>query len=47
MKTTEIFRKHFGDTAFADFDHPNIEPFFEELNQVCLLNKAKNLTKSN
>jgi hypothetical protein len=36
MKTTELFEKHFGDTPVVNTDHPNIENFFEELNQICL-----------
>jgi len=37
MKTTELFKKHFGDTAVVSMFHPNIENFFTELNQQILL----------
>lgn len=37
MKTTDLFKKHFGNTAFVDFNHPQVETFLEELNTVCLL----------
>jgi hypothetical protein len=37
MSTTEIFRKHFGDkSASVDLKHPNMEAFFNELNEECL-----------
>jgi hypothetical protein len=37
METTELFRKHFGDTCGSvGLFHPNVEAFFEELNQICL-----------
>ena len=34
--TSELFEKHFGDTAAVGIFHPNSKSFFEELNQVCL-----------
>ncbi len=41
--TSQLFEKHFGETAAVGLFHPNIENFFEELNEVCkkedLLNK--------
>lgn len=36
MSSTKLFRKHFGEAAVVDLKHPNIEAFFEELNQECL-----------
>ncbi len=37
MSTTELFKKHFGEeSASVDLKHPNVEAFFEELNQECL-----------
>jgi uncharacterized protein YaaQ len=33
--TSEIFKKHFGETCAVGLNHPNIENFFEELNEVC------------
>ena len=36
MSTTELFKKHFGNTAAVDMKHPNMESFFEELNTECL-----------
>jgi hypothetical protein len=36
MSTSELFNKHFGDVFGVGLKHPNIEPFFEELNQICL-----------
>lgn len=36
MSTTELFKKHFGNTAAVDMKHPNMESFFEELNAECL-----------
>ena len=38
MSITELFRKYFGDqSASVDLKHPNIEKFFNELNEKCLL----------
>jgi hypothetical protein len=38
MSSTELFRKHFGDqSASVDLKHPNMEKFFSELNEECLL----------
>lgn len=37
MSSTELFKKHFGiNSASVDLKHPNMESFFEELNQECL-----------
>ncbi len=36
MSTNKLFIKHFGNIASVDLKHPNIENFFEELNQECL-----------
>lgn len=37
MSSTELFRKHFGsDSASVGLKHPNIESFFNELNEECL-----------
>ena len=36
MSTTALFTKHFGDTPAVGIFHPNVEAFFEELNQECL-----------
>lgn len=48
MSSTEIFRKHFGDKSVSvDLRHPNIEKFFNELNEECLLeDKQKNCKHS-
>lgn len=35
METTKLFTKHFGDETAVDMKHPNMESFFEELNEVC------------
>lgn len=33
----ELFRKHFGEkSASVDLNHPNMEKFFDELNQECI-----------
>lgn len=38
MSSTELFRKHFGDqSASVDLKHQNMEKFFSELNDECLL----------
>lgn len=37
MKTIDIFKKHFGSNPVVNLDHPNIEFFFNELNQICHL----------
>lgn len=38
MSSTQLFRKHFGEQyASVDLKHPNIEKFFSELNEECLL----------
>ena len=43
MSTSKLFEKHFGNTASVDLKHPNIESFFEELNDECLAeDKNKN-----
>lgn len=35
--TSEIFQKHFGkESASVGIFHPNVESFFDELNQVCI-----------
>lgn len=40
MSSTELFRKHFGDqSASVSLKHPNIEAFFNDLNQECLNEK--------
>lgn len=35
--TSELFKKHFNDMGIAGLQHPNAESFWEELNQVCLI----------
>ena len=44
MSSTKIFSKHFGREIFSvDLKHPNIENFFEDLNEECLReDKQKN-----
>lgn len=38
MSSTKLFKKHFGDqSASVDLKHPNIDKFFNELNEECLL----------
>ena len=48
MSSTELFRKHFGDqSASVDLKHSNMEMFFNELNEECLLeDKQKQCTHS-
>jgi hypothetical protein len=36
MSTHELFKKHFGNQIAVDLKHPNMESFFEELNEECL-----------
>jgi len=37
MSSTELFRKHFGEESAAiDLKHPNMEAFFNDLNEECL-----------
>lgn len=36
MKTTELFRKHFGNTPKVNLLNPNVEKFFDELTAICL-----------
>jgi hypothetical protein len=52
--SSDLFKKHFSNVyggAGVGIFHPNIEPFFEELNQVCLIEdaikKINNTTKTN
>ena len=46
MSSTELFRKHFGEqSAAVDFKHPNMEAFFNELNEECLRENEKNNMK--
>ena len=43
MSSTELFRKHFGsDSASVGLKHPNIESFFNELNEECKLEDVQN-----
>lgn len=35
MSSTELFRKHFGEKLAVDLRHPNMENFFNELNEEC------------
>lgn len=44
MSTTELFKKHFPEVyggAGVGLLHPNIEAFFEELNEECLKEDAQ------
>ncbi len=44
MTTRELFEKHFGDQAVCvGLKHPNIEQFFNELNEECLLEDEKKI----
>ena len=36
MTTSELFKKHFNEEKVVGLKHPNIESFFEELNQICI-----------
>ncbi|MFP4462200.1 MAG: hypothetical protein ACLFQE_08390 [Thermotogota bacterium] len=36
MSTHKLFKKHFGSQIAVDLKHPNMESFFEELNEECL-----------
>lgn len=43
--TSELFKKHFGETPAVGITHPNFESFFDELAQVCIEeDKQKALT---
>ena len=47
MSSTELFRKHFGEqSAAVDLKHPNMEAFFNELNEECLRENEKKIMKS-
>jgi len=35
METSELFKKHFGNVPQVNTNHPNIEPFFAELAEIC------------
>lgn len=38
MTTSELFKKHFGEkSAVVSLKHKNMEKFFNELNEECLL----------
>jgi len=44
METTELFKKHFPDVYGGQgvgLLHPNVQAFFEELNQICLKEDAE------
>jgi hypothetical protein len=42
MTTTELFKKHFPKSGGAvGLQHPNIEAFFNELNEECLKEDAE------
>jgi len=36
MTTTELFKKHFGNTPTVNLLNPNVEKFFDELTAICL-----------
>ena len=36
MSTTKLFQKHFGNTPVVGLNHPNVEAFFDEMNQECI-----------
>lgn len=35
--TSDLFKKHFNEYGGAGLFHPNMESFFSELNDVCLI----------
>jgi hypothetical protein len=35
--SSDLFKKHFNEVGIVNTLHPNMEFFFEELNQVCLI----------
>jgi hypothetical protein len=37
MSTSELFRKHFGDTGAVGLKHPRIDDFFKDLKRQCML----------
>lgn len=41
--TSELFQKHFNGVASVNLTHPNIDNFFNELNEVCLKEDAETL----
>jgi hypothetical protein len=42
MTTSKLFKNHFGETTQVDLKHPNIEAFFNELNEECLKEDTRN-----
>lgn len=46
LTTTDLFKKHFGEGTMgvAGLFHPNMESFFEELNEICKAEDVLNNT---
>lgn len=38
--TSDLFKKHFNDMGQTGFLHPNMEAFFNDLNNVCKIEDA-------
>lgn len=45
MSTSELFKKHFGDSPSANLNHPNMESFFNDLNDECIMEDKINALK--
>jgi len=41
MNTHELFQKYFGNTTSVNTNHPNMEKFFQELNDECVKEDRK------
>jgi hypothetical protein len=37
LSTTELFRKHFGETCAVSITHPRIDDFFKDMKRQCML----------
>lgn len=46
--TSELFKRHFNDYGSCGFHHPNMEAFFNDLNDVCKIEDSlKIIAKTN
>lgn len=44
--TTDLFKKHFNDYGGAGMFHQNVEAFFTDLNNICLIEDSLKIINS-
>jgi len=42
MSSHKLFKKYFGNQIAVDLKHPNMEKFFDELNEECMQEDKQN-----